>query len=320
MRVLWVCFTVTISAAIGCGDSEESGNSGGAGGTGGGADASLDGAGGNGGSAGSGGAGGSGATGGSSGAGGSGGASGSGGSSGGGTGGSGGASGIGGTSGGGGTNGDGGSAGAATGGASTDGGAEDASATGGSSGTGGSAGAAADCGVVDPDKLIFVSSALYTGNLGGLAGADSKCQALADGAGLCGTFKAWLSDGNTDAASRLTHATGNYVLTNGQIVASGWSGLTAGTLLHAIDRTETNGAAPVGTVDCGGSPVAPVWTGTLVTGLRAPSPGSCSNWTSDGTGSAGVFGNAIQSNAAWTAMCQLLAVCQRTAALYCVQQ
>lgn len=169
------------------------------------------------------------------------------------------------------------------------------------------------------NKHIFVSSALYTGDTGGLAGADSKCQALADAAGLCGMFKAWLSDGTGDATFRLTHATGNYVLMNGQIVASGWSGLTSGTLQHAIDRTETNGAAPIGTVTCGGGAIVPVWTGTTSSGAVAAS-GSCSNWRSTGTGVAGVFGSADATNAAWTAMCQLLTVCASTAALYCVEQ
>ena len=42
-------------------------------------------------------------------------------------------------------------------------------------------------------KRVFVTSANYTGDLGGLVGADSKCQALADSAGLDGNYKAWLS-------------------------------------------------------------------------------------------------------------------------------
>ena len=43
-------------------------------------------------------------------------------------------------------------------------------------------------------KTVFVSSQTYDGNLGGLAGADAKCQGLADAAGLKGTFKALLLD------------------------------------------------------------------------------------------------------------------------------
>jgi hypothetical protein len=176
-----------------------------------------------------------------------------------------------------------------------------------------------NCSDASADKRVFVSSVLYTGNLGGLTEADAKCQALADAAGLCGTFKAWLSDATADAAARLTHVTGNYVLTDGQIIASGWSGLVSGTIQHAVNRTETNGAAPVGTVKCGGTTITPVWTGSTTAGANVMN-GSCSNWTSSGSGPGGIFGSADATNAAWTARCQIVAVCQSTAAIYCVEQ
>jgi hypothetical protein len=175
------------------------------------------------------------------------------------------------------------------------------------------------CGDASADKRIFVSSALYTGNLGGLTGADAQCQALADAAGLCGTYKAWLSDGTADASARLSHATGNYVRTDGQIIANDWSQLVSGTIQNAINRTETNGAAPVGTVKCGGSSVTPVWTGSTTAGANVMN-GSCSNWASNSSSPGGIFGNAEAKNAAWTAMCQIVAVCQSTAAIYCVEQ
>ena len=41
---------------------------------------------------------------------------------------------------------------------------------------------------------VFVTSETYTGNLGGVAGADDKCQALADQAGLPGVYMAWIAD------------------------------------------------------------------------------------------------------------------------------
>src|SRR5207248_2675590 len=48
--------------------------------------------------------------------------------------------------------------------------------------------------VVMVNKRVFVTSVMYDGNLGGLAGADAKCQARATAASLSGTYKAWLSD------------------------------------------------------------------------------------------------------------------------------
>ena len=42
-------------------------------------------------------------------------------------------------------------------------------------------------------KVIFASSDdTFTGNLGGVAGADATCNTLAANAGLSGNFKAWL--------------------------------------------------------------------------------------------------------------------------------
>jgi hypothetical protein len=64
-----------------------------------------------------------------------------------------------------------------------------------------------------PVKRVFVTSTVYTGNLGGSAGADDKCQERADAAGLGGTFKAWLSATGTgnSAFDRLSHASVPYV-------------------------------------------------------------------------------------------------------------
>src|SRR5438445_512912 len=42
-------------------------------------------------------------------------------------------------------------------------------------------------------KHAFVSSAIVTGNLGGLTGADALCNDLAKKAGLGGTYVAWIS-------------------------------------------------------------------------------------------------------------------------------
>ena len=48
---------------------------------------------------------------------------------------------------------------------------------------------------VPGEKRVFISSLEHNGNFGGLVGADHFCQDLADGAGLAGDYKAWLSDG-----------------------------------------------------------------------------------------------------------------------------
>src|SRR5262245_3061033 len=44
-----------------------------------------------------------------------------------------------------------------------------------------------------PPRRVFVTSAIYPGNIGGLMGADAKCQTSADAAMLGGSWRAWLS-------------------------------------------------------------------------------------------------------------------------------
>lgn len=155
------------------------------------------------------------------------------------------------------------------------------------------------------EKIIFVTSATYSGNLGGLAGADAKCQSLADVANLSGTFKAWLSGigPGKSAAERLSHHFGPYKRTDGVIVANNWSGLTSGTLLNPINVTET------------GAMLSPltyrVWTGTRVDGSAFQPTPSDSNigrkceslsgeWTSDVYGQFAITGWYDQIDWRWT--------------------
>ncbi|MDF3017056.1 MAG: hypothetical protein K0R44_2281, partial [Thermomicrobiales bacterium] len=45
----------------------------------------------------------------------------------------------------------------------------------------------------DASKCVFVTAEQFSGNLGGLPGADNKCQVEADAAATGGTFAAWLA-------------------------------------------------------------------------------------------------------------------------------
>src|SRR5829696_1025127 len=104
---------------------------------------------------------------------------------------------------------------------------------------------------------VFLSSIRYAGNLGGLSGADAKCQGLADAAGLPGSYQAWLSDSTSSPSSRFVPSTGPYQLINGTTIAANFTDLVDGTLLAPIDVTETGGGV-------GSSEVT--WTHTLSTG------------------------------------------------------
>lgn len=88
-------------------------------------------------------------------------------------------------------------------------------------------------------KTAFITSAIVTGDLGGVAGADALCNSLATASLLPGTYKAWLSD---DTSSPATTFTKNYryLLPDGTtLVANSWADLTDGTLAANIDRTES---------------------------------------------------------------------------------
>ena len=174
-----------------------------------------------------------------------------------------------------------------------------------------------DCKKTLTQRYVFVTSQLYNGNLGGLAGADAKCQARAAAGNLPGTYKAWLSDNTGAPANRLTQSTVPYVLPNGTKVANNWADLTDGTLLAAINVTELGGPAPIGNTLCLGGGQRAVWSNTTISGLQASPLWSCSNWTSSAGSSH--WGLATSVGTSWTNWCNG-PMCSYTAPIYCVQQ
>jgi cysteine-rich repeat protein len=166
-------------------------------------------------------------------------------------------------------------------------------------------------------KFIFVSSVMYTGNLGGLGGADAKCQGLAQAAGLPGTYMAWLSDGTGSPSTRMTKAAVPYVRPDGMKVANNWADLTDNNLIISVNQTETKGAVPVGNTSCGGGGFKTVWTNTNANGTQANANNSCTNWTS-GNGSS-IWGRADLTDSSWSFWCSG-GLCSWNSPIYCVQQ
>jgi hypothetical protein len=162
-------------------------------------------------------------------------------------------------------------------------------------------------------KRVFLTSELFTADLGGATGADRKCQTLADLAGLGGTYEAWLSDQYSSPSSRFTRATVPYVRVDGVIVANDWNDLTDLTLAAPIDVTELGTAPPVGT-QCFG---VGAWTNTWVNGTFWAEFSSCDDWTNVNaySGFTGVF---TATNWYWSLDCQ--GGCTGTAPLYCFEQ
>lgn len=164
-------------------------------------------------------------------------------------------------------------------------------------------------------RFVFVSSMMYTGDMGGLVGADLECQQLADDAGVPGIFMAWLSPSlNSDPDDRFTHSNKPYTRVDGVIVADNWNDLTDGTLDNPINLTELGGPAPLGNADCVG---VPVWTGTNQFGMFQNYNWTCSGYTSNNGD--GAWGRADSTTSSWTQWCAG-GPCNSLAPIYCFEQ
>ena len=158
------------------------------------------------------------------------------------------------------------------------------------------------------DVNVFVTSQTFTGDLGGVVGADAICQELACSAGLPGNYKAWLSDSSSSPANDFDQGTA-YSLVDGTAIASSFADLTDGSLQNPINKDE-NGV----TITSG---ILNVWTNTNDDGTRRSST-DCQGWTSSSSSFAGTTGNASRKDTTWTFFSNLN--CAVSARLYCFQQ
>ena len=140
------------------------------------------------------------------------------------------------------------------------------------------------------EMIVFVTSTVYDGDLGGLAGADLKCQTQAVAAGLPGTYKAWLSDLTIDASQRMSHSTVPYVRVDGYIIADNWDDLvgSGGVIENEINVTEFGDVV---------NPGDAVWTATGYAGQLFGD--TCKDWTDSTTGEA-MVGDPLQTTRQWT--------------------
>lgn len=163
---------------------------------------------------------------------------------------------------------------------------------------------------------VFVTSSLYDGNLGGLAGADAKCQISAESAGLGGIWKAWLSDDNISAGSRLIHSSNPYQLLNGAMIAANW-----------IDLTDEKLNFPINITEQGAQVARPylTWTNTKSNGdiIYPVAPGvfsSCKNWSSNtqNQSNTGWIGSVSSRTNTWSSISSQ--GCEVPLRLYCIEQ
>lgn len=175
------------------------------------------------------------------------------------------------------------------------------------------------------NKYVFVTSTVYNGDLGGVEGADLKCQNRADSANLQGTYKAWISAGDSWPANSFNQSVTPYILVDGSIVADNWDDLVDSSQ-HSLNRTINK--------DEFGNTVPSVhytWTNTFPDGTPATSSSdefyNCSGFTSSEEleGHSAIRGNANSSSKDptdlenWTVSGEAECYIAETS-LYCFQQ
>jgi cysteine-rich repeat protein len=173
-----------------------------------------------------------------------------------------------------------------------------------------------------PTRIVFATSELFDGNLGGVAGADGHCQRLAEAAGLAGTYRAWLSDAVSGPVTRFTRSSTAYVLVDGTVIADDYTDLTDGSLDNQITLTELGTLAPAAFDNsCAGGTPTIFWSATGANGGPVPGvPSSlrCQEWTS--TDGSAYWGNAaLFSEPSWSLWCSG-GDCAWHAPLLCFQQ
>lgn len=168
-------------------------------------------------------------------------------------------------------------------------------------------------------RLVFVTSGEFTGDLGGVEGADHLCMDAASSAGLVGTFKAWLSDDTSSPDSTFTRSTENYTLINKTIIADNWTQLTS---------SAPSTSNPINIDEFGNAIQGLVWTNTNFDGTPIATGEeefySCYGFTSDQDieGHGATVGSTEEagsnSNYNWTG--SATQGCSEYARLYCFEQ
>lgn len=173
-------------------------------------------------------------------------------------------------------------------------------------------------------KRVFVTKQRFTGNLGGRAGADAKCNDAAAAANLQGgPWIAWVSTNDKSIIELIADKSPWYLVNDTTMVFKDFDSLKKAPP-HRIDMNENGTTSIQGTTGLTNR----VWTATTNAGLFVPAK-SCgssadTDWNQDTTGSAtaGAYFD-IAANGAnnWTRyQPQANLGCDAKAALYCFEQ
>lgn len=174
---------------------------------------------------------------------------------------------------------------------------------------------------------VFVTSQTYTGDMGGLNGADNICNSLAQSENLGGAWRAWLSTSTVNARDRIRNTA--YYLVDcynpdypAYQVCSDINDLTDGDIQFYIWRDETGWDLPLPPPYPEPSPpddYGSVWTGTQINGSKcsAFSDELCYDWTSASSSLNSYTGLYFNRNYTWTE--NVTRDCSKAYHIYCFE-
>lgn len=175
-------------------------------------------------------------------------------------------------------------------------------------------------------KRVFLTSTTYNAALGGVSGADAKCNLAAANAGLTGTFKAWIADDTTSPSTSFTRSTQPYALVDpsNTRIADNWTDLTTcdegpggDECLDNPINIDENGNI----VEGGDGVLFSAWTNTNTDGsVFDTDPNlNCNNFTSDSSDfDRALGGGPDEVDDRWVLIASLS--CNLEAHLYCFEQ
>lgn len=168
---------------------------------------------------------------------------------------------------------------------------------------------------------IFITSTSYTGDLGGLSGADAKCQTQANAAGLGGTWKAILSSTTVDARTRLGVRKKPIFDIWGRLI---WNPLSPAPQVANGNSTGTDFYqsvnSTVNVTELGTTMSVYTWVGTNGDGLKISTSATnhfCNNWVSANSTHSAYMGYSELRNGGWIA--HTASGCQYARNLYCLE-
>ncbi|WP_192484153.1 MULTISPECIES: DUF1554 domain-containing protein [Cysteiniphilum] len=162
--------------------------------------------------------------------------------------------------------------------------------------------------------FIFTTTQNYSGNLGGIEGANNKCQLEANALGLDGEYKAMLPDTSRSVKDNINYdQTAYYLNLNNEVVAPPNTLFLGGLKNPIAKNTESY-----------------VWSGFVVYDDVYGLSSNCNNWTNDGTSNSPQYfanvANPLATDNSWAAKFDSekhslqLASCNTPYKLYCVQK